>query len=59
MLANSYPQALLQLDQSSPEFPDQLRGILGEKGFDDYVTSLQTGDASELIEYLDNVPSFR
>ena len=57
MLANNYLQTLLQLSKSSPEFPGQLCGVLGEKEFDYYTLSLQTDDLLGLIEYLDKVPS--
>ena len=57
MLARNYLQTLLQLDKSSPEFPDKLCDVLGEGGFDGYIPSLRTDNMLELIEYLDKVPS--
>ena len=60
MPPNSYLQAvLLQLDKSSLKFPDQLRDVLRGREFDEQVSSLQTtADLTEVIDYLDKVPSF-
>ena len=50
--------ALLQLDESSPKFADQLRYFLRRKDFDEQVSSLQTtADLMEVIDYLDKVLS--
>ena len=59
MPLNAYLQeALLQLDKSSPKFPDQLRDVLRGRDFDGQVSSLQTtADLMEVIDYLDKVPS--
>ena len=43
------------LNQSSPEFPNQLTSLLLERGFKDRVGSLQDNDSAWLVEYLDNV----
>jgi len=43
------------LNQSSPEFPDQLTSLLHERGFKDRVKTLQDQDSGWLVEYLDNV----
>ena len=58
-MPNAYLQAaLLQLDNSSPRFPEQLRDVLRRKEFDEQVSSLQTtADLMEVIDYLDRVPS--
>ena len=47
---------LRHLDRSSPEFPDQLRNLLYEPEYRDYVTGLQDlDDPTWLVEFLDNV----
>ena len=47
---------LRHLDRSSPEFPDQVRNLLYEPGYRDYVTGLQDlDDPTWLLEFLDNV----
>ena len=49
-------QQLRRLDKLSPQFPDQLTGLLREQGYKDHtVTSLQDEDLSWLVEYLDDV----
>ena len=55
MLKGNYLQTLLQLDRSSPKFPDQLRGILDESGFHGYITNLEPDNLLKLVEYLDKV----
>ena len=57
MLTNTYFQALLQLDKSSPQFPSQLCGIFDGEEFDERVLDLGTADLVEVIDYLDKVPS--
>ena len=59
MSTNAYLRAaLLQLDNSSPRFPDQLRDILRRREFDEQVSSLQTtASLMKVIDYLDRVPS--
>ena len=58
-MPNAYLQtALLQLDDSSPKFPEQLRDVLRRKEFDEQVSSLQIdADLMEVIDHLDRVPS--
>ena len=48
-------QQLRLLGKLSPQFPDQLTGLLREQGYGDDVTSLKDADLSWLIEYLDDV----
>ena len=43
------------LNQSSPEFPDQLTSLLYKYGYRDYVANLRDLDSKWLVEYLDNV----
>jgi len=57
MLTNPYLQTLLQLDASSPQFPNSLCDVLRRREFDEHISSLQTDDLAEVIEYLDKVPS--
>ena len=47
--------ALLRLDSSSPQFPDQLCDILDGSGFDDGVKDLGADDLLRLIGFLDQV----
>jgi len=50
--------ALLQLESTSPQFPNQLRDILRRRDFDEQVSSLQTTpDLMEVIDCFDKVPS--
>ena len=52
-------QTLLQLDRSSPSFPDQLLDILARREFDEAIESLETNNLVRVVEYLDKVlPSF-
>ena len=48
-------QQLRRLDRLFPQFPDQLTGLLCERKYGDYVTSIQDHDLSWLVEYLDDV----
>jgi len=57
MFENDYLQTLLQLNQSSPQFPGQLLDILDSREFDERVSNLPNYDLAEVIEHLDNVPS--
>lgn len=59
MLTTTYLQTLLQLDKSSPQFPNSLCDILSGEEFDERISSLQTDDLVEVIEYLDKVLSLR
>jgi len=59
MLANSDLRALLQLDGSVPQLPDQVCDVLGRGEFDEQISNLQTNDLVEVIDYLDKVPSLR
>ena len=56
MLPSTYPQALVRLDKLSPQSPDQLRGILGGREFDEHISGLDANDLVEVIEHLDKVP---
>lgn len=57
MPEDSCLRALLRLDHSSPQFPDQLYGILDGSGFDDRVKDLETDDLQWLIGFLEEVRS--
>ena len=62
MAVNNPIQALLQLDGTSPQFPDQLSDILARRGFDESIESLETNSLVPIaiVEYLDDVlPGFR
>ena len=48
-------ETLLQLDGSSPHFPDQLSDILARREFGNSIQSLETNDLMQIIEYLDKV----
>jgi len=54
------PEILQQfdrLDKSSPQFPDELTGLLYKEGYKNYIPKLQDEDVVWLVEYLDNVCS--
>ena len=55
VLMHDFLQALLQLDRTSPKFPDQLCGVLDGGDFHDYITGLEHGTLLDLVEYLDKV----
>jgi len=57
MLTDAYLRTLPQLDGSVPQFSDQLHDILGRREFDERISTLQTDDLMEAIDYLDKVPS--
>ena len=57
MPKDSCLRALLRLDSSSSQFPDQLYDILDGSGFDDYVKDLEANDLLWLIGFLDEVQS--
>ena len=59
MLMNAYLQTLLQLDKSSPQFPNSLCDVLGGREFNEHIPTLQTDDLMGVIEYLDKVRSLR
>ena len=62
MAVNNPIQALLQLDGTSPQFPDQLSDILARRGFDESIESLGANSLVPIaiVEYLDDVlPGFR
>ena len=48
-------ERLLRLDDSSPEFHDQLSNILYGKRYQDWVKRIEGDDAVRLVEYLDGV----
>ena len=52
-------QTLLELDCSSPGFPDHLSNILGRREFEECVGKLELNDVVRVIECLDKVPTFR
>lgn len=56
MLTNACIQALLRLDQSSPQFTDRLDNVIDGKEFDEQISSLQADDLMEVVDYLDKVP---
>ena len=47
-------QQLRRLEKLSPQFPDQLTGLLRERGYQDDVTNLKGEDLLWLIGYLDD-----
>lgn len=57
MLRNTYLRDLPQLDESVPQFSNQLSDVLGREDFDEQIHGLETNDLTELVEYLDKVPS--
>ena len=57
MVANAYFLTFLQLDRSSPQFPDRLCDVLDGREFDEHISGLEVGDLAEVIDYLDKVPS--
>ena len=59
MPTNAYFQKLFRLDQSLPQFPNQLCGFLDGKEFDENLQSLRSKDLLEVIDYLDKVPPLR
>jgi len=48
-------ETLLQLDTTSPKFPDKLCGVLDGGDFHEYITGLEHGDLLDLVAYLDKV----
>lgn len=50
-------QTMIQLDRTSPQFPDQLFDILARREFDESIESLKTNDVVPIVEYLDKVLS--
>lgn len=50
-------KALLQLDESSPQFPQQLGGVLARSDFNEPIQSLGDNDLMLLVENLDKVLS--
>jgi len=59
MISHDHYQALLVLNKSSSQFPDNLRAVLNRQGFDEDISKLQTGELAKIIDYLDEVPSLR
>lgn len=59
MVSYDYYRALLALDKSSSQFPDDLCAVLSKQGFDKYISGLQTDELEKVIDYLDEVPSLR
>ena len=57
MVANAYFLTFLQLDRSSPQFPDRLCDVLNGMEFDEHISGLEADDLAEVIDYLDKVPS--
>ena len=59
MATKDYLKILLRLDETLPQFPKQLCGVLGEKEFDEYIQNPgpQAKDLAGVIEYLDKVAS--
>ena len=58
MATNSRVQSILQLDGSSPHFPEQLSGVLAKSDFDESLQRLGADDLALVIETLDKVLSF-
>jgi hypothetical protein len=58
MATNIPVQTLLQLDKSSPQFPNQLSDAIARREFDGSILRLQDSELESVIEYLDEVPSF-
>ena len=48
-------EQLLQLNQSSPTFPDQLSNLLYGKGYEEWVRRIEGDDAVAFVDYLDKV----
>ena len=48
-------QQLCDLDQTSPQFHEQLGGLLRKGEYQGIIPGLQGGDLEWLVEYLDNV----
>jgi len=48
-------QQLRRLDELSPQFPDQLTGLLREQVYADNTTNLQDDNLSWVVEYLNDV----
>ena len=51
-------ESMLQLDVSSPHFPEQLSGVLARSDFDESLQRLAADDLAPVIETLDKVLSF-
>ena len=58
MATDSCTESLLQLDGSSPHFPEQLSGVLARSDFDGSLQRLGADDLAPVIETLDKVLSF-
>ena len=48
-------QRLCRLDESSPDFHDQLYNVLDEKEYVQWAPHLRPGDVVWLVDYLDKV----
>ena len=46
---------LNDLDESSPQFPDQLADLLSGRLYKGWISGLRDNDVSWLVEYLDKV----
>ena len=55
MVAPNPLQQLHDLDRSSPQFHDQLSGLLRGRKFRNFVSNPQSEGLGQLVEYLDNV----
>ena len=57
MISHDYYQAVLVLNKSSSQFPDNLHVVVNRQGFDEDISRLQTSKLEKIIDYLDKVHS--